>query len=190
MGKERLVSFTDGVVAVIITIMVLEMKVPRGADLAALMESLPVFLAYVLSYTNVAIFWNNHHHMLHATTHVDGRVLWANLFLLFWLALVPFVIRWIGEAGLVTLPVAAYGVVLFMSAIGYYLLQSAIIARDGRTSVLAVALGHDVKGKLSMALYASAIPLAFIEPAISIAFYVIVAIVWFVPDRRIERTVK
>jgi uncharacterized membrane protein len=190
MGKGRLEAFTDGVVAIIITIMVLEMKVPHGADLAALKESLPVLAAYVLSYINVGIFWNNHHHMLHAATLVDGRVLWANLLLLFWLSLVPFVIRWIDEAGLVTLPVAAYGVVLFMSGVSYSLLQSAIIARNGRTSALAVALGSDVKGKLSIALYASSIPLAFIQPSISIALYVLVALIWLVPDQRIERAAK
>jgi uncharacterized membrane protein len=190
MGKGRLEAFTDGVVAIIITIMVLEMKVPHGIDRAALMESLPVFLAYVLSYINVGIFWNNHHHMLHAATHVDGRVLWANLLLLFWLSLVPFVIRWIDEAGLVALPVAAYGVVLFMSAVAYVLLERAIIARNGRSSALAVALGSDVKGKLSLSLYASAIPLALVQPWISIALYVVVALIWLVPDRRIERAVK
>jgi uncharacterized membrane protein len=190
MGKGRLEAFTDGVVAIIITIMVLEMKVPQGSDLAALTESLPVLSAYVLSYVNVGIFWNNHHHMLHASTHVDGRVLWANLLLLFWLSLVPFVIRWIDQAGLVTLPVAAYGVVLLMAAVAYYLLAIAIVVRNGRTSTLAVALGSDVKTKLSMALYAAAIPLAFVQPGISIAFYILVALVWFVPDRRIERAVK
>jgi uncharacterized membrane protein len=189
MGKGRLEAFTDGVVAIIITIMVLEMKVPHGADLAALKESVPVFLAYVLSYINVGIFWNNHHHMLHASTHVDGRVLWANLLLLFWLSLVPFVIRWIDEAGLVALPVAAYGVVLFMSAVGYNLLQRAIVARNGRTSALALALGRDIKGKLSAALYASAIPLAFVQPWISIALYILVALIWFIPDQRIEKAV-
>jgi uncharacterized membrane protein len=190
MGKGRLEAFTDGVVAIIITIMVLEMKVPQGADFAALKGSLPVLSAYVLSYINVGIFWNNHHHMLHAATHVDGRVLWANLLLLFWLSLIPFVIRWIDEAGLVTLPVAAYGVVLSMSAVAYQLLQGAIVARNGRTSALAVALGSDFKGKLSMALYASAIPLAFIEPWVSIALYVLVALIWLVPDRRIEQALK
>jgi uncharacterized membrane protein len=149
-----------------------------------------VLSAYVLSYINVGIFWNNHHHMLHASTHVDGRVLWANLLLLFWLSLVPFVIRWIDVAGLVSLPVAAYGVVLFMSAVSYVLLEWAIIARNGRSSTLAVALGSDIKGKLSMALYASGIPLAFFQPWISIGLYILVALVWFVPDRRIEQAVK
>jgi uncharacterized membrane protein len=190
MGKGRLEAFTDGVVAIIITIMVLEMKVPHGADLAALKESLPVFSAYVLSYVNVGIFWANHHHMLHASGQVDGRVLWANLLLLFWLSMVPFVIRWIDEAGLVTLPVAAYGVVLLMAAVAYNLLQIAIVARNGRSSALATALGSDVKGKLSLALYAAAIPLAFLEPWISITLYVLVALIWFVPDRRIELAVK
>ena len=190
MGKGRLEAFTDGVVAIIITIMVLEMKVPHGADFAALAESLPVFCAYVLSYVNVGIFWNNHHHMMHATGHIDGRVLWANLFLLFWLSLIPFVIRWIDEAGLVALPVAAYGVVLFMAAVAYTLLQRAIVARNGRTSALAVALGSDLKGKLSLAIYATAVPLAFFQPWLSIALYVLVALIWLVPDRRIESAVK
>ena len=190
MGKARLEAFTDGVIAIIITIMVLEMKVPQGSDLAALTAGLPVFLAYALSYANVGIFWNNHHHMLHATGHIDGRVLWANLLLLFWLSLVPFVIRWIDEAGLVALPVAAYGVVLFMAAISYILLQLAIVARNGRSSALAVALGSDVKGKLSLAIYAASVPLAFVQPWISIALYVLVALIWLVPDRRIESAMK
>jgi len=190
MGRGRLEAFTDGVVAIIITIMVLEMKVPHGTDAAALYESVPVFLAYVLSYINVGIFWNNHHHMMHATVHIDGRVLWANLFLLFWLSLIPFVIRWIDDAGLVALPVAAYGVVLFMAAVSYTLLQLAIVARNGRSSALAVALGSDIKGKLSLAIYAASIPLAFVQPWISIALYVFVALIWLVPDRRIELTVK
>jgi uncharacterized membrane protein len=190
MGKARLEAFTDGVVAIIITIMVLEMKVPHGTDFAALLESVPVFSAYVLSYVNVGIFWNNHHHMMHAAGHIDGRVLWANLFLLFWLSLVPFVIRWIDEAGLVTLPVAAYGVVLFMAAVGYTLLQYAIVARNGRTSALATAIGKDVKGKLSLALYAASVPFAFFEPGISIALYIIVALMWLAPDPRIESVAK
>jgi uncharacterized membrane protein len=190
MGKGRLEAFTDGVVAIIITIMVLEMKVPHGADYAALSESVSVFSAYVLSYVNVGIFWNNHHHMMHATGHIDGRVLWANLFLLFWLSLIPFVIRWIDEAGLVALPVAAYGVVLFMAAVAYQLLERAIVARNGRSSALAVALGSDLKGKLSLAIYAASIPLAFLQPWISIALYVVVALIWTVPDRRIEKAVK
>jgi uncharacterized membrane protein len=190
MGKGRLEAFTDGVIAIIITIMVLEMKVPHSTDFATLSESVPVLSAYILSYVNVGIFWANHHHMLHATGHIDGRVLWANLLLLFWLSLIPFVIRWINEAGLVALPVAAYGVVLSMAAVAYNLLQRAIVARNGRSSALAVALGSDVKGKLSLAIYAASVPLAFLQPWISIALYVIVALVWLVPDRRIETTVK
>ena len=190
MSKGRLEAFTDGVIAIIITIMVLEMKVPHGADLTALRESLPVFSAYVLSYINVGIFWNNHHHMLHASAQVDGRVLWANLLLLFWLSLIPFVIRWIDDAGLVMLPVAAYGAVLFMSAVAYHLLEIAIIACNGRTSALAVALGADTKGKLSLVLYAAGTLLAFVQPWLSIAVYVLVALIWFVPDLRIEKALK
>jgi uncharacterized membrane protein len=190
MGKGRLEAFTDGVMAIIITIMVLEMKVPHGTDVAALSESAPVLLAYVLSYINVGIFWNNHHHMMHATAHIDGRVLWANLFLLFWMSLIPFVIRWIDEAGFAALPVAAYGVVLLMAAVGYALLQRAIVARNGRSSALAQALGSDLKGKLSPLIYAAAIPLAFFNRWISIGLYAFVALMWLVPDRRIESTVK
>ena len=186
MDKGRLEAFTDGVIAIIITIMVLEMKVPHGADFAALQSSLPVFLAYVLSYINVGIFWNNHHHMLHATERIDGRVLWANLFLLFWLSLIPFVIRWIDETGFTALPTAAYGVVLAMAAVGYNLLQRAIIARNGQNSRLATAIGRDLKGKLSLATYVASIPLSFISPWIGIALYVAIAIIWLVPDRRIE----
>jgi uncharacterized membrane protein len=190
MSKGRLEAFTDGVIAIIITIMVLEMKVPHGADLAALYESMPVLSAYVLSYINVGIFWNNHHHMMHATGHIDGRALWANLLLLFWMTLIPFVIRWIDEAGLVALPVAAYGVVLFMAAVSYTLLQWAIVARNGRSSALAMALGSDVKGKLSLVIYAASIPLAFYQPWISITLYVLVALIWLAPDPRIESALK
>jgi uncharacterized membrane protein len=190
MGKGRLEAFTDGVVAIIITIMVLELKVPHGNDLAALAESVPVFAAYVLSFINVGIFWANHHHMLHAAGHIDGRVLWANLFLLFWLSLVPFVIRWIDEAGFSAMPVAAYGVVLAMAAVGYTLLQAAIVARNGRNSALAQAVGNDVKGKLSLAIYVACVPLAFVNPWIPLALYVLIALMWLVPDRRIEHTIK
>ena len=190
MGKGRLEAFTDGVIAIIITIMVLEMKVPHASDLAALTERVPVFSAYVLSFVNVGIFWANHHHMLHATAHIDGRVLWANLFLLFWLSLVPFVIRWIDEAGFSTLPTAAYGVVLAMAAVGYTLLQAAIVARNGKSSALALAVGSDVKGKLSLAIYVVSVPLAFVNPWISILLYVVVAAMWLVPDRRIETRTK
>jgi uncharacterized membrane protein len=190
MTKGRLEAFTDGVVAIIITIMVLEIKVPHGADMETLKAALPIFLVYVLSYINIGIFWNNHHHMLHATERVDGRALWANLFLLFWLSLVPFVIRWIDETGFTPLPVAAYGVVLAMAAIGYTLLQSAIIARNGRTSALATAIGSDLKGKLSLAMYVAAVPFAFVREWIAIMIYIAVALLWLVPDRRIEAISK
>jgi uncharacterized membrane protein len=190
MGKARLEAFTDGVIAIIIAIMVLEMKVPSGNDLAALAASVPVFSAYVLSYVNVGIFWLNHHHMMHATVHIDGRVLWANLALLFWLSLVPFMIRWIDEAGFAPLPTAAYGVVLAMAAVSYTLMQAAIVARNGRDSTLALAVGSDLKGKVSLALYVVSVPLAFFDPRISIAAYVLVAAIWLVPDRRIESAIK
>jgi uncharacterized membrane protein len=190
MGKGRLEAFTDGVIAIIITIMVLELKVPHGIDFAALRDSAPVFLAYVLSFINVGIFWANHHHMLHATEHIDGRVLWANLFLLFWLSLVPLVIRWIDEAGFAVLPTAAYGVVLGMAGVGYALLQKAIVARNGRGSKLAKAIGRDFKGNLSLAMYAVSVPLAYVSPWISMAIYVAVSLMWLVPDPRIESTAK
>jgi len=190
MGKGRLEIFTDGVVAVIITIMVLEVKVPQGGDLARIQELLPVFLAYVLSYITIGIFWVNHHHMLHATERIDGWVLWANLNLLFWLTLIPFVIRWMDERGLTPFPVATYGAVLAMAAIGYSLLERAIIACNGRTSRLAVAIGHDFKGWLSIGLYFVSVPLAFVSPWISIALYFAVAVIWLVPDRRIESTAR
>lgn len=186
MNTARLEAFTDGVVAIIITIMVLEIRVPRGADLAALEADVPLLLAYVLSYVNVGIFWNNHHHMLHVTEKINGRVLWANLALLFWLSLVPFVIRWIDEAGFAPAPVAAYGVVLACAAVSYLLLQAQIIAVNGHRSQLALALGKDLKGKVSLALYLSAIALAFLRPWAAIVLYVAVAVIWLVPDRRIE----
>jgi uncharacterized membrane protein len=186
MNTARLEAFTDGVVAIIITIMVLELHVPHGTTLAALQADVPVLFAYVLSYVNVGIFWNNHHHMLHATERVDGRVLWANLVLLFWLSLVPFVIRWIDDAGFAPLPTAAYGAVLLCAALSYTLLQWQIIRLNGRESLLAVAVGQDLKGKLSALLYLLGIVLAFVRPWVAIALYVVVAMVWLVPDRRIE----
>jgi uncharacterized membrane protein len=189
MGKDRLEAFSDGVLAIIITIMVLEMKVPHGADLASLRPLLPVFLSYVLSFVYLGIYWNNHHHMLHVTQHVSGGILWANLHLLFWLSLIPFVTGWMGENHFAPAPVALYGVVLLMAAIAYWLLQRAIISRQGRDSLLAVVIGNDIKGKISPALYAIAIPAAFFEPWIAGALYVLVALIWLVPDRRIERAV-
>jgi len=190
MEPARLEAFTDGVIAIIITIMVLEIRVPHGTDLASLQADVPVLLAYVLSYVNVGIFWNNHHHMLHVTERVDGRVLWANLGLLFWLSLVPFVIRWIDESGFTPLPTAAYGIVLACAAVSYNILQRQIIAVNGRDSRLAVALGDDLKGKLSILLYLAAIALAFVRPWIAIVLYVTVALIWLVPDTRIESLVK
>jgi uncharacterized membrane protein len=190
MNTARLEAFTDGVVAIIITIMVLEIRVPKGGDLASLQADAPLLLAYVLSYVNVGIFWNNHHHMLHVTEKVNGRVLWANLALLFWLSLVPFVIRWIDEAGFVPAPVAAYGVVLALAAVSYTVLQAQIIAANGRASRLAIATGKDFKGKLSVALYVAAVVLAFVRPWLAIVLYVTVALIWLVPDTRIESLVK
>jgi uncharacterized membrane protein len=190
MNTARLEAFTDGVVAIIITIMVLEIRVPKGGDLASLQADVPVLLAYVLSYVNVGIFWNNHHHMLHVTEKVNGRVLWANLVLLFWLSLVPFVIRWIDEAGFVPAPVAAYGVVLALAAVSYTVLQAQIIAANGRDSRLAIATGKDLKGKLSVTLYIAAVVLAFVRPWLAIVLYVTVALIWLVPDTRIESLVK
>jgi|SRR6202007_1633109 uncharacterized membrane protein len=186
MSASRLEAFTDGVIAIIITIMVLEIHVPRGSDLASLKADLPVLSAYVLSYVNVGIFWNNHHHMLHVTERVNGKVLWANLALLFWLSLVPFVIRWINDTGFTAMPTAAYGVVLVGAAVSYNMLQRAIIAHNGRSSRLAVAVGNDRKGKLSLVLYMGAVVLAFIRPWLAIVVYVAVATLWLVPDRRIE----
>ena len=191
MNSTRLEAFTDGVIAIVITIMVLELHVPHGADLAALKAQSPVLLAYVLSYVNVGIFWNNHHHMLHATEKVNGAVLWANLNLLFWLTLVPFVIRWIDETGFTTAPVAAYGLVLAGAAIGYVILQRQLIAANGGAqSKLAKALGNDVKGKLSLLLYVLGFATAFFEPWLAIAVYIAVALMWLIPDRRIEDRVK
>ena len=190
MTPARLEAFTDGVVAIIITIMVLEIRVPHGVDLASLKADIPVLSAYVLSYVNVGIFWNNHHHMLHLTERVNGKVLWANLALLFWLSLVPFVIRWIDEQGFAALPTAAYGVVLACAAISYVVLQQQIIAYNGRHSRLAQALGDDFKGKLSLVSYCAAVALAFVRPWLAIALYVAIALLWLVPDRRIESQVK
>jgi len=186
VSRQRLEAFTDGVIAVIITIMVLEMKVPQGADFAALRSALPVFLAYALSFANVGIFWNNHHHMLHATERINGMVLWANLFLLFWMSLIPFVIRWMDDTHFAPSPTAVYGVVLVFCSIAYTLLERAIIKCNGPTSKLARAIGGDTKGKVSLSIYLLAIPLAFVRPWIAIALYVAIALIWFIPDRRIE----
>lgn len=187
MNKNRVEAFSDGVLAIIITIMVLELKVPHGVEAAALKPLVPVFLSYVLSFIYVGIYWNNHHHLLHATKQVSGVVLWANLHLLFWLSLFPVTTAWMGENHVAPMPAAVYGFVLLMAAVAYYLLQWAIIAKQGRDSMLRAALGRDWKGKLSVVLYLGALPLAFVKPWIAIAVYVFVALMWLVPDRRIER---
>jgi uncharacterized membrane protein len=187
MGKSRLEAFSDGVLAIIITIMVLELKVPHGGDLEALRALLPVFLNYVLSFLYVGIYWNNHHHLLHATRRISGAVLWANLLLLFWLSLFPFVTAWMGENHYAALPTAVYGVLLLLAGASYNVLQRTIIASDEADAPLAKALGADLKGKLSLVIYAVAIPLAFVNPWISQIGYAFVALLWLVPDRRIER---
>jgi uncharacterized membrane protein len=190
MSKGRLEAFSDGVIAIIITIMVLELKVPHGTSLSALQPLLPVFLSYVLSFVYLGIYWNNHHHLLYATQRVNGTILWANLYLLFWLSLIPFVTGWMGENHFAALPTALYGVVLLMAAIAYWFLQYAIIAEHGRDSLLASALGRDWKGKLSPVLYAVAIGLSFVNQWFADVIYIIVALMWFIPDRRIERQLK
>ncbi len=189
MGKDRLAAFSDGVIAILITIMVLELRIPHGADWRALAAVAPSFFTYVMSFIYLAIYWNNHHHLLHTVSRVDGLILWANSHLLFWLSLVPAATAWLGQNLPEPVPVAAYGVALFMPAIAYYLLQQAILHRHGRHSVLAEALGRDLKGKLSPVLYAVAIGLAFVYPWLSVAIYVVVALMWLVPDRRIENRV-
>lgn len=190
MGKSRLEAFSDGVLAIIITIMVLELKVPHHADLEALQPLLPSFLSYVLSFIYVGIYWNNHHHMLHAAKHVSGPVLWANLNLLFWLSLFPFATGWMGENHFAALPSAIYGFVLLMAAISYYLLQQSVIAADGPGSLLKQAVGTDWKGKASPFLYLTAMAVAFWVPGVAQAIYVAVALIWLVPDRRIERAIN
>ena len=188
MDKGRLEAFSDGVLAIIITIMVLEMKAPHGATLSELRPLLSVFLSYILSFVYLGIYWNNHHHMLHITERVSGSILWANLHLLFWLSLIPFVTRWMGENHFAPAPTAIYGVVLLMAAIAYWVLQRLIVANQGRDSLLAVAVGKDLKGKLSPVLYTIAIPVAFVSQWIAGAIYVLVALIWLAPDQRIERT--
>jgi uncharacterized membrane protein len=187
MTKGRLEAFSDGVIAIIITIMVLELKAPHGTDLSSLRPLLPIFLMYVLSFLVLGIYWNNHHHMFHAADHVNGKVLWANLHLLFWLSLFPFGTAWMGENHLASVPTAGYGVILLLAGIAYYILERQIIAAQGKNSRLAVAVGSDWKGRISPALYAVGIPLAFVSPWISTALYVAVALLWLVPDSRIER---
>jgi uncharacterized membrane protein len=188
MNKERLEAFSDGVIAIIMTIMVLELRAPQQATWEALVPLLPAFLSYVLSFVFMGIYWNNHHHLLQATERVDGRVLWANVHLLFWLSLTPFATAWMGENRFATQPVALYGIVLFASAIAYFILTRALMALHGQDSVLATALGRDVKGKVSPLIYLVAILVSFVAAWMACALYVLVAVMWLVPDRRIENT--
>jgi uncharacterized membrane protein len=190
MSKTRLEAFSDGVVAILITILVLELKIPHGTDWSALNPLLPVFLTYVLSFIFLAIYWNNHHHMLQATERINGKILWANTHLLFWLSLVPFVTGWMGENHFAAIPTAAYGMVLLGAALAYTILLRAILAEQRPDSPLAIAVGKDRKGKISLLLYAAAIPLAFVHQAIAHLLYVTVAFIWLVPDRRIEENVR
>ncbi len=190
MSKGRLEAFSDGVIAILITILVLELKIPHGADLEALRPLLPVFLTYVMSFVFLGIYWNNHHHLLHMVTRISGGILWANLHLLFWLSLVPFVTGWMGENHFATMPTAAYGVVLLFAAVAYYILVRTILASEGKDSKLAAALGKDFKGVISIVFYLVAIGAAFVNQWISDAVYVLVALMWLIPDRRIERRLE
>ena len=190
MGKDRLAAFSDGVIAIIITIMVLELKLPDDGGVNALFAVAPSFASYVISFIYLAIYWNNHHHMLHTVTRVDGLILWANAHLLFWLSLIPAATGWLGHHFPAPVPTAVYGVSLLMPAIAYFLLEKSIIHRQGAHSVLARAVGKDIKGKISPVLYLSGIVLAFYQPWASIALYILVAIMWLVPDRRIERALR
>jgi uncharacterized membrane protein len=189
MNKSRLEAFSDGVIAVIITIMVLEMKPPHGTSVQALRPVVPVFLSYILSFVNVGIYWNNHHHLLHAVQRVNGAVLWANLHLLFWLSVIPFTTAWMDENQFQPWPVAIYGIDLLMAGVAYFILTQALLHLHGKGSTLAASIGDDRKGKLSVVIYTAAIPLAFVRPWIAGACYVIVAVMWLIPDRRIERSV-
>jgi len=186
MGKGRLEAFSDGVLAIIITIMVLEMKVPHGDSLASLKPLVPVFISYILSFIYIGIYWNNHHHMLHAAKHVNGKTLWANTHLLFWLSLIPFVTHWMGENNFTVWPVALYGIVLMMAGVAYYILAHSLIGLHGKNSTLAEAFGRDWKGILSVTFYAVGIGLSFIKPWLGFATYALVAAIWFIPDKRIE----
>jgi uncharacterized membrane protein len=182
----RIEAFSDAVIAIVMTIMVLELRPPHGADFAALRPVIPIFLTYLLSFVNLGIYWNNHHHLLQATRRVNGRILWANMHLLFWLSLFPFATAWMGENHLSAIPAAAYGAVSLLAAIAYYILQTAVVREQGADWPLAAALGRDMKGKISPILYAAGIGLAFVEPWIAVTFYVVVALMWLIPDRRLE----
>lgn len=190
MSKSRLETFTDGVIAVIITVMVLEMRVPNGTTFAALRTDVPFFLSYALSFVYIAIYWNNHHHLLQATEHITGVTLWANMHLLFWLALAPFATAWMGQDADAPAPVELYGTVLLFSGIAYYLLSKNLVRQHGKSSTLAISIGRDRKGVASIVIYAIAIPLALVHPWISYSCYVLVAIIWLIPDPRIEKTLR
>jgi uncharacterized membrane protein len=190
VGTGRLEAFSDGVLAIVITIMVLELRIPHESGANALRTLVPVFLTYALSFVNIGIYWNNHHHLLHATDRVTGRVLWANLHLLFWLSLLPFFTGWMGENHFAKLPTSAYGVVLLLAALAYVVLQRSIVKAQGSDSRLAAAIGTDAKGKLSPVLYAVGIPLAFVNRWIAVGCYVAVALIWLIPDRRIETSIE
>lgn len=190
MGKGRLEAFSDGVLAIIITIMVLEMKVPHGDDWAALKPLMPVFLSYILSFIYIGIYWNNHHHLMHAAHKINGRIMWANSHLLFWLSLMPFASGWMGENHFSTLPTAVFGGVLLMAGVAYYILSQSLISYHGKDSVLAKAVGKDVKGKISVVIYAIAIALSCLNGWISLSLYALVALIWLVPDRRIEKRLE
>jgi uncharacterized membrane protein len=190
VGKSRLEAFSDGVIAIIITIMVLELKVPHGGDVAALAPLVPVFLSYVLSFIYVAIYWNNHHHLFQAVRQVNGRILWANVHLLFWLSLIPFGTSWMGEHYFTSVPVALYGTILLFAALAYYILSLTLISSHGKESTLAIAIGADFKGRISLVFYTIAIPLAFFSSWAACGLYVLVAAIWLIPDRRIEKTLS
>ncbi len=190
MSKGRMEAFSDGVLAILITIMVLNLTVPHEADLAALLPVVPIFLSYVLSFVFLGIYWSNHHHLLQASTQVDGRVLWANLHLLFWLSLIPFTTAWVGENQFAAWPIALYGVVLLLAGVAYFILVRTLIALHGRESALAAAIGRDFKGKISVVIYAAAIPLAFVNSWLAFGLYILVAVIWLIPDRRIEKTLN
>ena len=187
MNKSRMEAFSDGVIAIIITIMVLELRVPHGADWAALKPLVPVMLSYVMSFIYIGIYWNNHHHLLQATKSVSGPILWANMHLLFWLSLTPFATSWMGENEFSELPVALYGIVLMCAGLAYYILAQILVAHHGKDSAIAIAIGRDKKGLISMVFYISAVPLAFVDARISVAIYACVAMMWLIPDRRIEK---
>ena len=190
MGKSRLEAFSDGVIAIIITIMVLELKMPEGADFNALKSVSPVLFTYVLSFAYIGIYWNNHHHLIHAAHKVNGAILWANTHLLFWLSLIPFVTGWMGENHFATIPVIAYGFILLMCGLAYYILVRTLIGLLGKDSIISRLIGNDFKGKISLVIYALALPLAYVSPWISCLLYIIVAMIWIIPDRRIEGHLK